>query len=286
MAGQRVRFDVTAIDYEEAVVTAQRFWKQRYRWARGHQKCLRDYWRPLMRSPHLSLLEKVETTLFLLVYHVPVLSGMGLLLTVLRAFGIGDLPTVAVLPLSMLLFVGPLAELCVGLLIGRVERRSAWRLLGFLPSFALSICDHHPGLRRRHARPPLHLGEDVPRRAPPRPSARPPSTGGPAGSAAARRGDRAAPPVRGLAVTAPARGGDAVTASRPPGRPAAGLIRRGSGRRLLPVALDLVLAVAICLVGFRYLTDPLRELEALGLAQVLSLDLPGARPRRSCPATS
>ncbi|MGY1774102.1 glycosyltransferase [Blastococcus sp. SYSU D00813] len=139
MAGQRVRYDVSAIDYEEAVVTAQRFWKQRYRWARGHQKCLRDYWRPLMRSPYLSLLEKVETTLFLLVYHVPVLSGLGLLLTVLRAFGIGDLPAVALLPLSMLLFVGPLAELCVGLLIGRVERRSAWRLLGFLPSFALSV---------------------------------------------------------------------------------------------------------------------------------------------------
>ncbi len=139
MAGQRVRYDVSAIDYEEAVVTAQRFWKQRYRWARGHQNCLRDYWRPLMRSPYLSLLEKFETTLFLLVYHVPVLSGLGVLLTVLRAFGIGDLPVVAVLPLSMLLFVGPLAELCVGLLIGRVERRSAWRLLGFLPAFALSI---------------------------------------------------------------------------------------------------------------------------------------------------
>ncbi|RBY84253.1 glycosyltransferase family 2 protein [Blastococcus sp. TF02A-26] len=139
MAGQRVRYDVSAIDYEEAVVTAQRFWKQRYRWARGHQKCARDYWWPLMRSRHLSVLEKVETTLFLLVYHVPVFAGLGVLLTVLRAFGIGDLPVVAVLPLSMLLFVGPLAELCVGLLIGRVERRSAWRLLGFLPAFALSI---------------------------------------------------------------------------------------------------------------------------------------------------
>jgi cellulose synthase/poly-beta-1,6-N-acetylglucosamine synthase-like glycosyltransferase len=139
MAGQRVRYDLSAVDFEEAVVSAQRFWKQRYRWARGHQKCFRDYWRPLMRSPHLSLVEKVETTLFLLVYHVPLLSGIGLVLTVLRAFGIGDLPVVALLPLSMLLFVGPLAELSVGLLIGRVERRSAWRLLGFLPAFALSI---------------------------------------------------------------------------------------------------------------------------------------------------
>ncbi|MGY1685555.1 glycosyltransferase [Geodermatophilus sp. SYSU D00867] len=139
MAGQRVRYDVSAIDFEEAVVSAQRFWKQRYRWARGHQKCLRDHWRPLVRSPHLSPLEKVETTLFLGVYHVPMLSGLGLLLTVLRAFGIGDLPVVGLLPLSMLLFIGPLAELCVGLLVGRVERRSAWRLLGFLPAFALSI---------------------------------------------------------------------------------------------------------------------------------------------------
>jgi cellulose synthase/poly-beta-1,6-N-acetylglucosamine synthase-like glycosyltransferase len=139
LMGQRVRYDVSAIDFEEAVVSAQRFWKQRYRWARGHQKCLRDYWRPLMRSRHLSPLEKVETTLFLGVYHVPVLSGLGLLLTVLRAAGVGDLPVVGLLPLSMLLFIGPLAELCVGLLVGRVERRSAWRLLGFLPAFALSI---------------------------------------------------------------------------------------------------------------------------------------------------
>ncbi len=139
LAGQRVRYDLSAVDFEEAVVTAQRFWKQRYRWARGHQKCFRDYWRPLMRSRDLSVIEKVETALFLLVYHVPLLSGIGLLLTVLRAFDIGDLPIVGLLPLSMLLFIGPLAELSVGLLVGRVERRAAWRLLGFLPAFALSI---------------------------------------------------------------------------------------------------------------------------------------------------
>lgn len=139
IAGQRVRYDLSAVDFEEAVVSAQRFWKQRYRWARGHHKCFRDYWRPLVRSRHLSVLEKAETVLFLLVYHVPLLSGIGLLLTVLRAFGIGDLPLIGVLPLSMLLFVGPLAELSVGLLVGRVERRAAWRLLGFLPAFALSI---------------------------------------------------------------------------------------------------------------------------------------------------
>src|SRR3712207_922941 len=139
LSGQRVRYDVSAIDYEEAVVTARRFWTQRYRWARGHQKCFRDYSWAMLRSPHLTRIEKGESLLFLLGYHVPVLSGIGVLLTVLRAFDIGDEPIIGLLPLSMLLFVGPLAELTVGLLVGRVERRAAWSLLGFLPAFALSI---------------------------------------------------------------------------------------------------------------------------------------------------
>src|SRR5690242_11510177 len=139
LRGQRVRYDVTAVDYEEAVVSARRFWTQRYRWARGHQKCFRDYWRPIVRSRHLSLAEKWESLMFLLTYHVPVLTGFGLLLSLLRAFGVGDRPFIGLLPLSMLLFIGPLAELSVGLLVGRVERRAAWSLLGFMPAFALSI---------------------------------------------------------------------------------------------------------------------------------------------------
>ncbi|MGY1809838.1 glycosyltransferase [Blastococcus sp. SYSU D00669] len=139
LRGERVRYDVSAVDYEEAVISARRFWTQRYRWARGHQKCFRDHWKPIVRSPHLSLVEKGESMMFLLGYHVPVLTGLGVLLSVLRAFGIGDQPIIGLLPLSMLLFVGPLAELSVGLLVGRVERRAAWSLLGFLPAFALSI---------------------------------------------------------------------------------------------------------------------------------------------------
>jgi 1,2-diacylglycerol 3-beta-glucosyltransferase len=139
LAGMRVRFDPTAVDFEEAVVSARRFWKQRYRWARGHQQCLRDYWKPMMTTRHLSLIEKFESAMFLCVYHIPVLCGLGVVLTVLRTLGIGGQPAVGLLPLSMLLFVGPLTELAVGLLLGRVERRTAWYLIGFLPSFALSI---------------------------------------------------------------------------------------------------------------------------------------------------
>ena len=109
LSGQRVRYDVSAIDYEEARGHARRFWTQRYRWARGHQKFFRDYaWPCCVAAP--VVVEKVESLLFLLGYHVPVLSGIGLLLTVLRAFEIGDLPIFGMLPLSMLLFVGPSAS--------------------------------------------------------------------------------------------------------------------------------------------------------------------------------
>ena len=139
LMGRRVRFDPTAVDFEEAVLSTHRFWKQRHRWARGHQKCLRDYWWPVVRSPHLSVMDKVETMMFLWIYHVPVLCGIGLLLTIARAFGIGGDGVSAPISLGVLMFAGPFAELTVGLLLGRVERRAAWMLAAFVPSFGLSI---------------------------------------------------------------------------------------------------------------------------------------------------
>lgn len=139
LGGKRVRYDPAAVDFEEAVLSSSRFWRQRYRWARGHQKCLRDYWRTALRSPHLGFAEKVETMMFLWVYHIPVLCGIGLVLTALRGFGIGGEAAVGLLPLSTLLFAGPFAELAVGLLLGRVERRAAWLLVGFIPAFGLAI---------------------------------------------------------------------------------------------------------------------------------------------------
>jgi cellulose synthase/poly-beta-1,6-N-acetylglucosamine synthase-like glycosyltransferase len=42
LMGQFVRYDVTAIDTEESVPTFRRFWRQRYRWARGHQQAWRE----------------------------------------------------------------------------------------------------------------------------------------------------------------------------------------------------------------------------------------------------
>lgn len=137
--GGKVRYDPAAVDFEEAVNSAHTFWKQRYRWARGHQKCARDYWRPVLASPGLTLPQKFENLLFLFVYHSPVWVALGVVLTLLRAFGIGEEPPSLFLPIGMLLLVGPLTELAVGLVTGRTERSAAWSLLLFLPLFALTV---------------------------------------------------------------------------------------------------------------------------------------------------
>ncbi|MGY1705906.1 hypothetical protein ACI79C_15175 [Geodermatophilus sp. SYSU D00697] len=58
---------------------------------------------------------------------------------------------------------------------------------------------------------------------------------------------------------------------------------RGSTRRMVPVALDLALAVVICLLGFRYLAGFLQTVEALGVVGVLRLvgfdEVSGVLPR-------
>ncbi|MGH8892703.1 MAG: glycosyltransferase [Actinomycetes bacterium] len=136
LRGGRVRYDITAVDTEEGATTLRRFRTQRYRWARGHQQVWREYRGPVLRSDHLTLAEKVETLLFLLVYHVPAVCALTLLFTVLRVAGVG--PAVSVfemLPLTALLFAGPFCELAVGLIVGRAPRRAAWSVAWLTPLF-------------------------------------------------------------------------------------------------------------------------------------------------------
>ncbi|MFL6136379.1 MAG: glycosyltransferase [Frankiaceae bacterium] len=138
LAGYRVRYDITAVDTEEGTTTIGRFWQQRYRWARGHQQVWRDYRRAVLATPHLTVAEKVETGLFLLVYHVPVLCTTSVVLLALRIVGVGYPVTVfELLPLAALLFAGPFCELAVGLLVGRAPRRAAWSIAWMTPIFVL-----------------------------------------------------------------------------------------------------------------------------------------------------
>jgi cellulose synthase/poly-beta-1,6-N-acetylglucosamine synthase-like glycosyltransferase len=138
MVGQFVRYDITAIDTEESVPTFRRFWRQRYRWARGHQQAWREFRVAAIRTPNLSILRKIETFMFLLVYHVPVLCALGLVFVALRAAGVLDWGKgLDLTPVATLLFLGPLLELASGLIISRAPRRAAWGILLFLPTFVI-----------------------------------------------------------------------------------------------------------------------------------------------------
>ena len=142
LSGERVVYDVTAVDEEEGVTTLVRFWRQRYRWARGHQQVWRDYRGAVLRSEHLTLPAKFETMLFLFVFHMPVVSGLGVVLTIIWFSGPQSTePTyfTAGFVLWALLFLGPLLELSSGLLLARADRRDALMLVFFLPLFFVSI---------------------------------------------------------------------------------------------------------------------------------------------------
>jgi 1,2-diacylglycerol 3-beta-glucosyltransferase len=142
LSGQRIRYDVTAVDDEEAVVTLRRYWRQRYRWARGHQQVWRDFRSAVWRSRRLSWGERVETTMFLFVFHLPVLAVVGLSLLVVGFTGVGSLgPPFDELTavLWTLLLLGPMLELSAGLLLDDAPRRKAGQLVYFLPLFAVSM---------------------------------------------------------------------------------------------------------------------------------------------------
>lgn len=142
LGGKRVCYDVTAVDEEEAVTSLRRYWVQRYRWARGHQQVWRDFRSSVWRCARLSLLEKIETTMFLLVFHLPVLAilGAGLLLAGFAGFGTTDSSlSEATGALWTLLLLGPLLELSTGLLLAGAARRSAFVLIFFLPLFFVSM---------------------------------------------------------------------------------------------------------------------------------------------------
>lgn len=139
LAGWKVRYDINALDDEEGVVTLGRYWRQRYRWARGHQQVWRDYRAAVWRSKHLKLKEKIETTMFLAAFHVPIGSAIGLIILVVWAAGLVHIfNPVDTFALWTLLFLGPLIELGAGLLIADADRSEAVTLVLFMPMFFVS----------------------------------------------------------------------------------------------------------------------------------------------------
>jgi cellulose synthase/poly-beta-1,6-N-acetylglucosamine synthase-like glycosyltransferase len=140
LGGFRVRYDVTAVDEEEGVVTLGAYWRQRYRWSRGHQQVWRDFYRKTWASPHLSLAQKVETTMFLFAFHLPVVSAFSLVLLGLWFGGVQPpLDPLSLYVFSMLMLVGPLLELATGLLLSDAPSSEARFMVFFLPMFFVSM---------------------------------------------------------------------------------------------------------------------------------------------------
>jgi cellulose synthase/poly-beta-1,6-N-acetylglucosamine synthase-like glycosyltransferase len=140
LSGHRVRYDVTAVDEEEGVVTLASYWRQRYRWSRGHQQAWRDFSRKTWASPYLSLAQKIETTMFLFAFHLPVVSASALVIFGLWFGGVQPpLDPLSLYVFSMLMLLGPMLELASGLLLSDAPPARARSLILFLPLYFVSI---------------------------------------------------------------------------------------------------------------------------------------------------
>jgi cellulose synthase/poly-beta-1,6-N-acetylglucosamine synthase-like glycosyltransferase len=77
LAGYKVKYDVTVNCGEEAPDRLKVYYKQRYRWIRGHVVCGLKYTSKFIRSPFLSLREKIDGVLWLNLNCIPIFITLG-----------------------------------------------------------------------------------------------------------------------------------------------------------------------------------------------------------------
>lgn len=134
LRGYKVRFEVTALDFEQAVPTMHQYRKQRYRWSFGHHQCWRDYARSVCRADNLSPWSKFETIMFLWLYHVPVASFFSLLLIPLLILGLGASIGAWVIVVFPLFLLGPFLQVGTGLIMSPDSRsKHVWLMFLLIP---------------------------------------------------------------------------------------------------------------------------------------------------------
>ena len=72
LAGYEIRYVNDAECYEESIGSWKAYWKQRYRWAKGHMQYAFKHSFKVIKSSNLRLREKVDGLLLLNVYFMPV----------------------------------------------------------------------------------------------------------------------------------------------------------------------------------------------------------------------
>jgi cellulose synthase/poly-beta-1,6-N-acetylglucosamine synthase-like glycosyltransferase len=82
LAGYKIRYVNDAECYEEAVESWRTYWRQRYRWAKGHMQCAIKHSFKVLKSGNLKLKEKIDGLLLLNVYFMPIL--------VMLSWAVGD----------------------------------------------------------------------------------------------------------------------------------------------------------------------------------------------------
>lgn len=122
LAGYVVGYAVDAECYEEAVDNWGAYWKQRYRWARGHMQCCFKHSLKVFTSKNLSLLAKIDGLLLLNVYFMPLIVLLSLIVGIpLLMNQTSSLPFINalwfVVPITFYSFVGnfaPFFEVGIG----------------------------------------------------------------------------------------------------------------------------------------------------------------------------
>jgi cellulose synthase/poly-beta-1,6-N-acetylglucosamine synthase-like glycosyltransferase len=147
LAGYKVRYVNEAECYEEAVESWQAYWKQRYRWAKGHMQCAFKHTLKVLKSKNLNVKEKIDSFLLLNVYFMPILALLSLIIGV-SLFLLKPQQPLSMLwptvPISIYGFVGnfaPFFEVGVGTYLdGRTRAQWLLPLLVFVFIYNIPIC--------------------------------------------------------------------------------------------------------------------------------------------------
>jgi len=147
LAGYKIRYVNEAECYEEAVESWRAYWKQRYRWAKGHMQCAFKHSLKVLKSSNLRFREKVDGLLLLNVYFIPILVLLSWIISVLlfflkspQWFGMFW----ALVPISLYSCVGnfaPFFEVGIGAYLdGRTRAQWLIPLLIFTFLYNIPIC--------------------------------------------------------------------------------------------------------------------------------------------------
>ena len=147
LAGYKIRYVNEAECYEEAVESWRAYWKQRYRWAKGHMQCAFKHSLKVLKSNNLRFREKVDGLLLLNVYFIPILVLLSWIISVLlfflkspQWFGMFW----ALVPISLYSCVGnfaPFFEVGIGAYLdGRTRAQWLIPLLIFTFLYNIPIC--------------------------------------------------------------------------------------------------------------------------------------------------